>query len=44
MRDRISNILVLMIVIAVSLAWSTAFAEEPSSETKNWDLLSITTT
>ena len=26
-----------MIVIAVSLAWSTAFAEEPSSETKNWE-------
>ena len=27
-----------MIVIAVSLVWSTAFAEEPSSETKDWKL------
>jgi hypothetical protein len=32
MRDKKPNIFVLMIVIAVSLVWSTAFAEEPSSE------------
>ena len=38
MRDKKPNIFVLMMVIAVSLVWSTAFAEEPSSETKDWEL------
>jgi len=38
MGDKKLIISVLMIVIAVSLVWSTAFAEEPSSETKDWEL------
>jgi hypothetical protein len=38
MRDKKSNIFVLMIVIAVNLVWSTALAEEASSETKDWEL------
>ena len=38
MGDKKLNISVLMIVIAVSLVWSAAFAEEPSSETKDWEL------
>ncbi|MCP4629854.1 MAG: hypothetical protein GY850_41050 [bacterium] len=37
MREKKSNIFILMIVIVVSLVWSTAFAEEPSSEKKNWE-------
>ena len=37
MRDYKSNMFVFVIVLAVSLIGSTAFAEEPSSGPKDWE-------